>query len=261
MLIQPSNPFQVFHEDNFREAFEEQLSISRVRGIIQSPWWTLHGVERFHPAMKAYTRRGLPLCVWLGAPDNWQRRREEAVNPIERAHFKEADLIVELLRSTGAHVSVSNDVHDKVFVFDLDTLWDGSLNIFSYTGRRSERMTRIINPVEVECAMRKYQFRNCAECLATPPLTPVKAMLPVDACVGELIAEQRRRMKLTQQQLANIVGTTRLTINRIERGHRQPPLDLFLRISHALDRAALWTPGKSVQALEGLLSEQFRGDL
>jgi transcriptional regulator with XRE-family HTH domain len=51
---------------------------------------------------------------------------------------------------------------------------------------------------------------------------------------GQLV-EQRRRRELSQQELAELVGTTQSAIARIERGERPPKFDTLLRIANALD--------------------------
>jgi putative transcriptional regulator len=53
----------------------------------------------------------------------------------------------------------------------------------------------------------------------------------------------RKRRKLTQQQLAEKVGTSRVTIARLETGSRQPSMAVALRIAGEL--------GKSVDKLFG----------
>ena len=50
------------------------------------------------------------------------------------------------------------------------------------------------------------------------------------------IAELRKRLKLTQQQLADAVGATRQTIISLEQGRYNPSLELATRITRALGR-------------------------
>lgn len=49
------------------------------------------------------------------------------------------------------------------------------------------------------------------------------------------IKEFRARYDLTQQQLANKVGATRMTIVYLEKGKYNPSLKLAVRIAKALD--------------------------
>lgn len=51
---------------------------------------------------------------------------------------------------------------------------------------------------------------------------------------AELLKEQRKRQKMTQQQLADKIGKKREFISNIERGNSDMQLSTFLLISNAL---------------------------
>ncbi len=51
---------------------------------------------------------------------------------------------------------------------------------------------------------------------------------------AELLKEQRRAQKMTQQQLADKIGKKREFISNIERGKSDMQLSTFMLISHAL---------------------------
>jgi transcriptional regulator with XRE-family HTH domain len=55
------------------------------------------------------------------------------------------------------------------------------------------------------------------------------------AQIAEQVVAQRKARKLSQQQLAELCGTTQSAIARFERGGRPPRIDTLLRISEALD--------------------------
>src|SRR5919201_5871470 len=55
------------------------------------------------------------------------------------------------------------------------------------------------------------------------------------AQVAEQVAEQRKAHGLSQQQLAELTGTTQSAIARLESGGRPPRIDTLLRIAEALD--------------------------
>jgi ribosome-binding protein aMBF1 (putative translation factor) len=55
------------------------------------------------------------------------------------------------------------------------------------------------------------------------------------AAIAEQVVEQRRARDLSQQQLADLVGTTQSAIARFERGGRPPRIDTLLRMAEALD--------------------------
>lgn len=57
--------------------------------------------------------------------------------------------------------------------------------------------------------------------------------------VGERIRTVRRHRRLTQEQLAHIVGIDRKSMYRIERADSDPVLSVLVRIADALD-VPLW---------------------
>ena len=69
--------------------------------------------------------------------------------------------------------------------------------------------------------------------------------------LGDIIREERKRRNLTQQELANLVGTGQKTISAIENGNEGATLEIafrllaVLQLEIALSPRAL-TPGRSV---------------
>jgi UDP-N-acetylglucosamine 1-carboxyvinyltransferase len=55
------------------------------------------------------------------------------------------------------------------------------------------------------------------------------------ARIGNLIRSARIHRGWTQQELANVLGTSQSAVNRIERGHQNVSLDMLARIGEALD--------------------------
>jgi transcriptional regulator with XRE-family HTH domain len=53
--------------------------------------------------------------------------------------------------------------------------------------------------------------------------------------MGEAIRQQRRRLGMTQAQLATLIKTQSDSISRIERGHHQPSLARLEKIASALE--------------------------
>jgi transcriptional regulator with XRE-family HTH domain len=53
--------------------------------------------------------------------------------------------------------------------------------------------------------------------------------------IAAQVADQRRARDLSQNELAELCGTTQSAIARLERGARPPRLDTLLRIANALD--------------------------
>jgi ribosome-binding protein aMBF1 (putative translation factor) len=55
------------------------------------------------------------------------------------------------------------------------------------------------------------------------------------ARIAEQVVVQRQARDLSQQELAELCGTTQSAIARFERGGRPPRIDTLLRIAEALD--------------------------
>jgi transcriptional regulator with XRE-family HTH domain len=55
------------------------------------------------------------------------------------------------------------------------------------------------------------------------------------AQIAEQVGARRRELGLSQQQLAELTGTTQSAIARLESGGRPPRIDTLLRIASALD--------------------------
>jgi ribosome-binding protein aMBF1 (putative translation factor) len=55
------------------------------------------------------------------------------------------------------------------------------------------------------------------------------------AQIAEQVVAQRRARDLSQQELAELCGTTQSAIARFERGGRPPRIDTLLRIARAVD--------------------------
>ena len=53
--------------------------------------------------------------------------------------------------------------------------------------------------------------------------------------IGNLIRDARKHRGMTQQQLAEVLGTSQSAINRIEKGHQNLSLEMLARIGSALD--------------------------
>jgi ribosome-binding protein aMBF1 (putative translation factor) len=55
------------------------------------------------------------------------------------------------------------------------------------------------------------------------------------ASIADQVVDQRRRRRLSQAALAELVGTTQSAIARLESGGRPPRIDTLQRIAEALD--------------------------
>jgi transcriptional regulator with XRE-family HTH domain len=67
---------------------------------------------------------------------------------------------------------------------------------------------------------------------------------------AERIQQLRQQKKLTQSELADLVGTTRVTIGRIERNINNPSIGMLSLIADALDTTMDYLQGKTDNALK-----------
>ena len=58
--------------------------------------------------------------------------------------------------------------------------------------------------------------------------------LPVSEQLARCIREHRKQLRLTQKELAKIVGTTQAAIGRLETARGNPTVDLVRRVADAL---------------------------
>ena len=54
--------------------------------------------------------------------------------------------------------------------------------------------------------------------------------------IGEQLKQERRRAGLTQEQLANRIGTRKSFISRVEKGHADIQLSTLVKLFHGLNR-------------------------
>lgn len=75
--------------------------------------------------------------------------------------------------------------------------------------------------------------------------------------LGFRIREERQRVKLTQEQLAELAGCNESYIGQIERGEKNPSLEILVHIANALNVTMdyLLADNVKVNQINGLLAE------
>ena len=77
---------------------------------------------------------------------------------------------------------------------------------------------------------------------------------------AERIQKLRQQKKLTQSELADLVGTTRVTIGRIERNINNPSIGMLSLIADELDTTMDYLQGKTDNALKTPHNGSYDGD-
>jgi len=74
---------------------------------------------------------------------------------------------------------------------------------------------------------------------------------------GENVTLTRKRKKLSQADLAKLVGTIAVTIGRYERGEIKPSIDIATKIADALDVSLDYLVGSTDSVLEKSLVKKI----
>jgi len=74
---------------------------------------------------------------------------------------------------------------------------------------------------------------------------------------GENVAVARKRKKLSQADLAKMVGTIAVTIGRYERSEIKPSIDIATKIADALDVSLDYLVGSTDEVLEKSLVQKI----
>ncbi len=102
-------------------------------------------------------------------------------------------------------------------------------NIFTET----DAVSRILNLSAIN---------NCGRCATkTKPKEEILVMAErkkiqqkLIECLGKVVAQRRKRLGMSQEELAESSGVDRAFISKIERGRRNPSFALISHISHGL---------------------------
>ena len=74
---------------------------------------------------------------------------------------------------------------------------------------------------------------------------------------GENVASERKKKRLSQEELAKMVGTIAVTIGRYERNEIKPSIDIASKIADALDVSLDYLVGNTDAVLEKTLIQKI----
>lgn len=236
-----------FNETEFFPKIFELLGTVVALVIIRSAYLRLYRTKELLPHLRRAIARGVVICMFFQDP-----RLEK--NSTE-AYIKEFDEVVALLRSIGVHVNVLPYIHHKIILLDDNACFTGSLNTSSWGGRTEENMTFWPNcKRKVEELKLKYRMDCCKQCAE---FKQVDASLK---STGQFIATRRKKLRMTQADLAAKVGTTKGKISEFERGVRDPRYSLMLKIDLALNLVNRHVPNFMAPSLDQKIKKHLDGN-
>ena len=121
-----SNTFksELFNEKTFYKQFLKDLADCRKEVVIESPYITSFRMETFHQVFQGLLHKNIQIHLITRDPSDHEDEyfRHQSTNEILKC--KELGINIVLLR--GFH-------HRKLAIIDKQILWEGSLNILSYS--------------------------------------------------------------------------------------------------------------------------------
>jgi hypothetical protein len=222
---------QVFDDETFYAAFVADLNQARGQVLIMSSYLTTRQLERVQKPIVDCVARNVRVCVFLQEDRYWKQRKE-----FPKPRLRDTEDAIQKLESMGVHVTLLKRVHVKIIVVDEDIYWFGTMNILSHFDT-IEEMQRSRNRLKVEDAIRKYRLDLCSPCVANSPfgLLPGKHGIAEHLqYIGRCIAHERRKVRMTQVQLAQAAKVGQNIVSDVEHGKRNIKIDSLSRILSVL---------------------------
>jgi hypothetical protein len=211
----------IFTAEEFWNPFSCDLNSAQARVIIQSPFVSSRRLKHLSEDFQRLTKRGISVCVFIQQPRNWSDK-PESLDRDTAFRFQEMNLAIQILRSWNVHVNMRQEIHEKLAVMDDHLAWEGSLNILSHNNTK-EHMRRWDSPNETRSLINKHQLEDCTQCAHNQyDFAPQE-----NKHLGQLIAAQRTRLKVSRLELAKQCRLAAGRIYRIERGSNTTVDSLF----------------------------------
>lgn len=114
---------QLHNEKTFYKEFIRDLKQCKSEVIIESPYITTYRMEKLYPLFEELLTKGIKIHIITRDPiDHDENIRHQATNEI----LYSMGLGINIILLRGYH-------HRKLAVIDRSVLWEGSLNILSYS--------------------------------------------------------------------------------------------------------------------------------
>jgi hypothetical protein len=122
----------LYDHSTFFPRFLQDLEQCKTEVIIESPFITISRVNALLPHLKKLRRKNISILI---------NTRNPAEHDFE--YGKQASIAIARLQDYGVQVLYTTKHHRKLAIIDRKVVWEGSLNILSYTNS-CEIMRRII---------------------------------------------------------------------------------------------------------------------
>lgn len=244
----------IYSAEEFWPAFTRDIKAAYAHIIIQSPFLAARRIKAIANDIRAATAGGVTVCAIVQEPPHFNAALD-AVQPEITYNLQEFRLVVEMLRSLGAHVNLRKNIHAKLALIDDRVLWEGSLNILSHASTK-EHMRRWNSLSQIRCIAEKHKL-TCSECetnnLHYGTFVGESHHL---AQFGSLLAAQRQRLRLSRRAFANKCGFPRSTIERVESG-KDTRLSTILQVVQMLQLELVILPTVLHPSVARLLARHY----
>lgn len=113
---------QLFDQNTFYSAFTHSLYTCREELYIESPFITKSRFSELKPIFEDLRRRSVQILINTRHPDEH-----------DEPYRTQATEVIDQLQSLGVTVLLTGRLHRKIAIIDRATLWEGSLNILSFS--------------------------------------------------------------------------------------------------------------------------------
>jgi transcriptional regulator with XRE-family HTH domain len=212
------DPISRYTEETFYEPFYADLWDAVSHVIICSPFIRPYRLDLVLPQLIALLERGVQVCVFLQDPAYNQNTTEE----MHSQSPEEFKFLVDKLYNAGVHVVTRPYIHQKIALIDGKIVYEGSLNILSFSGYTEENMLRDERATSADWMQNRHRL-FCPQCKSQKE----DALDPVE-WFGQQFKKCRDAAKLSQLALADLMGIDSGNISQIEHGKRNLYLDAVL---------------------------------
>lgn len=121
---------RIYDHTDYWPQLRKDLLAATARVVIESPFITKNGIDRWEPLLLELKRRGIFVRIIARKPKLYDRTdRQDAAAVAERQQF---DALVARLKTLADEVVVRDGIHPKFVLIDGHLIWEGSLNYLSH---------------------------------------------------------------------------------------------------------------------------------